>query len=249
MIILLPNRKNCGSISIILALPDSRTGKEERIMATGQKSLWKETALARAEVITDAWEVGKAYAGRAAEWVLFACMIINIIEMLPGISVAVWIMNLVLGVQVVMLDIGGMSLASMSNHAREQGNAAAASKADTTSKFLIGLMIVTLLLVTIGILFPAMKSYTDMAEKGLILVRVVMTVIYGHVIHSLRSSDVETYVHEMYIDDVCTSRGNKRFVCTSGIQTSSVVKQSITLGEGRQMSAVSIDQCIPGVPP
>lgn len=98
-------------------------------------------------------------------------------------------MNLNLSVQVVMLDIGGMSLASMAAHAREQGDEAAAKKAGTTSRFLIGLMIVTLLLVSVGVLFPGVKSYTDIAEKGLILVRVVMTVIYGHVLHSLRSSD------------------------------------------------------------
>jgi hypothetical protein len=46
---------------------------------------------------------------------------------------------------------------------------------------------VTLLLVTIGLLWSAAKHDTDLAEKGLILVRVLMTVIYGHVIHSLRS--------------------------------------------------------------
>lgn len=142
----------------------------------------------KAEGITDAWEVIKAYLGRFAEWVLFLCMVINIIEMLPGISLPGWMLNLVLGVQVVMLDIGGMSLASMANHAREQGAVAAAKKATMTSRFLIGLMIMTLLLVAAGVLFPAIKPYTDMAEKGLILVRVIMTVIYGHVIHSLRGS-------------------------------------------------------------
>ncbi|HEX7734558.1 MAG TPA: hypothetical protein VF458_06840 [Ktedonobacteraceae bacterium] len=153
-----------------------------------QKSSWKEAAIERAESITDAWEVIKAYLGRAAEWVLFLCMVINIVEMLPGIALAEWILNLVLGVQTVMLDIGGMSLASMASYARERGAVAEAKKATTTSRFLIGLMIVTLLLVAAGVLFPVIKPYTDMAEKGLILVRVVMTVIYGHMIHSLRSS-------------------------------------------------------------
>jgi hypothetical protein len=149
---------------------------------------WKHAALKNAEVITDAWEVVKVYAGRAAEWVLFLCMIANIIAMLPGMAVPTYVTNLVLGVQVVMLDIGGMSLSSMAAHIRERGEIAAAKKASTTSTFLIGLMIFTLLLVSIGVLFPVLKSYTDMGEKGLILVRVVMTVIYGHVIHSLRGS-------------------------------------------------------------
>jgi hypothetical protein len=149
---------------------------------------WKDAALAKAEAITDAWEVVKAYAGRAAEWVLFVCMIVNIIEMLPGVLVAQWVLNLVLGVQVVMLDIGGMSLSSMALHAKERGDEAAAKSAGITSKFLIGLMIVTLLLVAAGVLFPSVKPTTDLAEKGLILVRVIMTVVYGHVLHTLRSS-------------------------------------------------------------
>jgi hypothetical protein len=149
---------------------------------------WKDAALQKAEVITDTWEVVKAYAGRAAEWVLFLCMIVNIVEMLPGVNLPATMTNTVLGIQVVMLDIGGMSLSTMAAHIRALGDAEAAKKASITSTFLIGLMIVTLLLVTIGLLFPLVKPYTDIAEKGLILIRVVMTVIYSHVLHSLRSS-------------------------------------------------------------
>ncbi len=157
-----------------------------------QPKHWKDAALAKAEAITDAWEVVKAYAGRAAEWVLFVCMIINIVEMLPEVSLPTSITNAVLGVQVVMLDIGGLSLSTMSAHARLMGDLKAAKRAGTTSAFLIGLMIVTLLLVSIGLLFPTVKPYTDLAEKGLILIRVVMTVIYSHVIHSLRSTNPQS---------------------------------------------------------
>ena len=158
---------------------------------------WKHVALAKAETITDAWEVVKAYAGRAAEWVLFVCMIINIVEMLPEVNLSTSITNTVLGVQVVMLDIGGLSLSTMAAHARLMGDAMAARTAARTSIFLIGLMIVTLLLVTIGILFPSVKPITDLAEKGLILVRVVMTVIYSHVIHSLRSTNSQMSIPQV----------------------------------------------------
>ncbi len=147
---------------------------------------WRDTALARSEIITDAWEVTKTYAGRIAEWVLFACMIMNIIEILPGVTLWPAISNIVLGTQVVMLDVGGFSLASMGDHARQQGDERAARRASVTGAFLIGIMILTLLLVSIGLLWPSATSYTNVAEKGLILVRVIMTVIYGHVIHSLR---------------------------------------------------------------
>ena len=142
--------------------------------------------MARSEIITDAWEVTKTYAGRIAEWVLFACMLMNIIEILPGVTLWPALSNIVLGTQVVMLDVGGFSLASMGDHARQQGDAQAARRASITGAFLIGIMILTLLLVSIGLLWPVTRTYTNMAEKGLILVRVIMTVIYGHVIHSLR---------------------------------------------------------------
>lgn len=152
---------------------------------------WRETAIARSEIITDAWEVTKTYAGRLAEWVLFACMIMNIIEILPGVALWSSITNIVLGTQVVMLDVGGFSLASMGDQAREQGDERAARRATVTGGFLIGIMIVTLLLVSIGLLWPVARTYTSMAEKGLILVRVIMTVIYGHVIHSLRRAGTQ----------------------------------------------------------
>src|SRR5260370_28540333 len=112
-------------------------------------------------------------------------MVMNILEILVTMPSA--LSNIVLGTQVVMLDVGGFSLASMGEQARQQGDERAARKASVTGNFLIGVTIVTLLLVTIGLLWSAAKQDTDMAEKGLILVRVIMTVIYGHVIHSLRS--------------------------------------------------------------
>jgi hypothetical protein len=132
-----------------------------------QPTSWKEKAIQKAEGISDAWDVVKEYLGRAAEWVLFACMLENIIQMLPGINLPEMLTNAVMGTQVIMLDIGGFALASMAERAREQGHEEAADKAATTVKFLIGLMILTLLLVAVGNLFPAYKSYTDMAEKCL----------------------------------------------------------------------------------
>jgi hypothetical protein len=152
---------------------------------------WREAAIARSEIITDAWEVTKTYAGRIAEWVLFACMIMNIIEILPGVTLWPSITNIVLGTQVVMLDVGGFSLASMGDHARQQGDERAARRATITGAFLIGIMMVTLLLVSIGLLWPVARDFTNVAEKGLILVRVIMTVIYGHVIHSLRRAGMQ----------------------------------------------------------
>ena len=151
-----------------------------------QQRHWKEAALAKSEGISDAWEVTKVYAGRLAEWVLFGCMIVNIVEVV--LPVPARLANGILGVQAVTLDIAGFGLASMASEARRQGHEQAAKHAQVTAVLLIGLMILTLLLVTVGVLWPAAKPYTDLAEKVLIVGRVVMTVLYGHIVHSLRDA-------------------------------------------------------------
>jgi len=178
---------------------------------------WRESALAKSEIITDAWEVTKTYAGRIAEWVLFGCMVMNIIEILPDVTLWPAVSNIVLGTQVVMLDVGGFSLASMGDHARQQGDARTARKASVTGGFLIGIMILTLLLVSIGLLWPSTRTYTNMAEKGLILVRVIMTVIYGHVIHSLRRATTQRQ-HTTFTEQLTESEQRITEQCTELVQ-------------------------------
>ncbi len=149
---------------------------------------WKDRAMTGSQVITDAWDVTKTYMARLAEWVLFGCMVMNIVEILPGVVLPNLVTNLVLSVQAITLDVAGFGLASMADHARDMGDMQAARTGKRTGWFLIGLMMVTLLLVSIGLLWPAMQQYTAPAEKVLILARVIMTVVYSHVVHSLRRS-------------------------------------------------------------
>jgi len=159
-----------------------------------QQPHWKEAALAKSEAISDAWEVTKVYAGRLAEWVLFGCMIANIVQVVLPVPAS--LANSILGVQAVTLDIAGFGLASMASEARRQGHEQAATQARVTAVLLIGLMILTLLLVTIGVLWPVAKPWTDLAEKVLLVGRVVMTVIYGHVVHGLRDAK-QVYTNEL----------------------------------------------------
>src|SRR5215469_3497856 len=111
---------------------------------------WKDRAIQKAEGITDAWEVFKNYAGRFADWILFGCMIINIIEML-GYR---WgpLVNVTLGVQVVTLDVAGFGLSSMAEHAIHMGNKGG-QLAKGVSYFLITLTIITLVNVQVGNMF------------------------------------------------------------------------------------------------
>jgi uncharacterized protein YukE len=62
---------------------------------------------------------------------------------------------------------------------------------------LLSVTILTLLLVTIGLLWTQTQNFTEGAEKGLILVRVVMTVIYAYVIHSLRRATTQAISNQV----------------------------------------------------
>jgi hypothetical protein len=148
---------------------------------------WRDRAIAQSAGVSDLWDVFQAWAGHFTHWILFFCMIENIISMLPDMAIAAWVTNTVLGVQVIALDIGGLSLATLAKYAKEQGHKEEAKQAGRTSKFLIVMMMVTLVLVGAGVIYPIVKPYTDDAEKVLILVRILMTVWYGHILHALRS--------------------------------------------------------------
>lgn len=163
-----------------------------------QETHWKESALQRAEQITDYWDIIKAYAGRSAEIVLSVCMFISIIGVLPGVHYWDWVGNFVLSVQIIMLDMGGFALNTLAEQARDNGHEEAAGKAERMATFLIRLVIATLALITIGQLASIAGPYASLvrllagyAETSLILVRVISTVAYIHVIHSLRGSALD----------------------------------------------------------
>lgn len=153
---------------------------------------WRDRAITASEVISDAFEVLKAWGARIAEWVLWFCLIANIIEIfpLPATFAAVF-GGVVLGTQSVTLDIAGFGLTTMGDHARRRGDIASAKKATAMGWTLIGLMIVTVGLVTTSLLITQTKPIIDMIDKALILARVIVTVLYGHIVHSLRSAGGE----------------------------------------------------------
>jgi hypothetical protein len=153
---------------------------------------WRDALIAKSETISDAWQVFLAYAGRAAEVVLFGCMVISLVQMVPTMHLWQWLTDGTLIVQMITLDIAGFGLNSMAKHVKRAGDEETAQKAETTGNFLIGIMIVSLLSVTVKQMFgksaPVVDEAMTYVDYTLILIRVVMTVVYGHVIHSLRES-------------------------------------------------------------
>ena len=164
--------------------------------APQQETHWRDRLIERSEVISDTFEVTKAYGARFAEWVLYGCLFANILEMFP-LPFPFWFGDAVLAVQAITLDVAGFGLTTMGDHARRQGNEKAANTARTMGWTLISLMILTVGLVTLSILIPSTKPFVDGTEKALILARVIVTVLYGHVVHSLRQASVE-YSNQMF---------------------------------------------------
>jgi hypothetical protein len=162
---------------------------------SNQSTAWKQAAMQRAEKLTDYWDIVKAWAGRSAEIILTVCMFVSLVGMLPGVHYWSWVSNAVLAVQMIMLDFGGFALHTLAEHARDSGQDEAARKAERMADFLIGLVIVTLAIITVGQLAALAGPFAGLvsnvvkyAEPVLILVRVVSSVKYIHVIHSLRGS-------------------------------------------------------------
>lgn len=151
-----------------------------------QKQQWKQAAIQKSGVISDAWDVFISYAGRFAAWILFGCMISNIIEVVVSVPPAV--ISVIMVIQVITLDIAGFGLNTIAKNVAKHGDdeaKAIAHGAKRLGSFLIGLMILTLGLVTVGYLIPTIATYTDMTNKALILARVIMIVVYMHTMHEL----------------------------------------------------------------
>ena len=159
-----------------------------------QKGRWREVAIEKSGIITDAWSVTKAYLGRLADWILFVCMAVQIVGIVPSITIPTWLSSAVLATQIITLDVAGFGLASLAEHAHQNGNVKEAAHAKKTSLALILIMIITLLIAAAKVLFAkydGVVSFCDNAETVLILVRVVLVVVYGHVMHSLTGTGAQ----------------------------------------------------------
>lgn len=155
-----------------------------------QEVHWRDRYISASEAISDAFEVLKAYGARIAEWVLFFCLIANILEMFP-LGLPDWFGTTVLAVQAITLDIAGFGLTSMGKHARQRGDEKAARTASGMGWTLISLMIITVSLIAVSHLFPKTKDFVAQADNVMILARVIVTVFYSHIVHSLRQASVE----------------------------------------------------------
>src|SRR5947209_19572988 len=84
-----------------------------------QQQSWRDRAIERSRVLTDGFEVALTWSGAVADWILFLCLVANIVEVLAKLGGTPF-SNIVMGTQSVLLDIGGFALLTLAVHAHQR---------------------------------------------------------------------------------------------------------------------------------
>lgn len=140
-----------------------------------------------------------------AEIVLYATVIYSCAELYPGVTLPSGLNLAVFLLQMGALDIGGIGLNKLAKQARKDKNDEGAHKAELLSMWLIGIMIASLVTASLELAISRIpgidKSQTAatviqvaqiIVELILVVARAVCAVLYGKVIHSLKSDAPET---------------------------------------------------------
>ncbi len=159
---------------------------------------WRDRAIAAAETISDGFDVAKAYGAHIANWVLFFCLVANLIEMVSP-AFRSWAGMVIVGIQSITLDVAGFGLTAMAASARRRGDTKSARKADIMGWTLISVMAVTVSLITLAAFDTNLAEFVNEADNALMLIRVIVTVFYGHIVHQLREASTahETRLAEL----------------------------------------------------
>ena len=151
--------------------------------------------------ITD-WFMGLA--GKLTELVLYGTVLYSCAQLYPSVTLPASLSLAVFLVQMGALDIGGLSLAKLAKQAREDGNADGARQAEILSRWLIGIMLTGV--VTVGI--EHVVSLPGQVQTGieivLVVARSICAVLYGHVVHTLKSEAGRELTHVVKSIDVHT---------------------------------------------
>ena len=171
-------------------------------MAAISSAQWKATQIAKAESITDALEVALAYAARLSEWIILLCILFSVSEALPGIHFPLMVSNGVLWLQIITLDVAGLSLMALEKNARANGNIQAANTARVMMYTMISVTMITLFAVNVGNLFPTLSWLTTWIDFAMVFVRIGISLIFKFVIVNIRSSEVQVIPVKTHEDTI-----------------------------------------------
>ena len=149
---------------------------------------WRERAIEHSRVLTDGFEVALTWAGAIADWILFLCLVSNIVEVLAKLGGTPF-SNIVMGTQSILLDVGGFALLTMAFHAHQREARRTRNGAATVGALLMLVTLATVVLITVGNLWPKAADQVQGINQGLILARIGMTIVYECTIHLLRHAE------------------------------------------------------------
>src|SRR5579859_6082200 len=110
---------------------------------------WRDRSIERSRVLTDGFEVALTWAGGLADWILFICLVCNIVEVLAKLGGTAF-SNIVMGTQSVLLDIGGFALLTLAVHAHQRQARRTRNSAATVGGLLMLITLATVVLITVG---------------------------------------------------------------------------------------------------
>ena len=168
---------------------------------------WRDRAIERSRVLTDAFEVALTWAGGLADWILFLCLVSNIVEVLAHLAGTPF-SNIVMGTQSVLLDIGGFALLTLAVHAHQREARRTRNSAATVGTLLMLVTLATVVLITVGNLWPKAADQVQNINQALILARIGMTIVYEATIHLLRHAEQheqrvqQAQVHQSFSEQI-----------------------------------------------
>ena len=176
-----------------------------------EKTWWNDRTLfayhfARSNYITAITDWFMGFAGKWAELVLYGTVLYSCAQLYPGVYLPVGLSLAVFLIQMGALDIGGLSLAKLAKQAREDGNMAGAANAERLSKWLIGIMLVGVVTVGLEHALPvALPTWViTCVDVLLVVARSICAVLYGQVVHALKSEAEQEPTHVVKTVDVYT---------------------------------------------
>ena len=154
--------------------------------------------LAHSEYITSFTNWFMGLIGRATEIVLYATVLYSSAQLYPGVKLPARLSLAVFLIQMGALDVGGLALSKLAKQARKDNNTEGAEAAMRLSHWLIGIMLAGV--VTIGLEhalpFPLPSFVTIPIDVALVVARSICAVLYGRVVHELKTDAAEHETNE-----------------------------------------------------
>lgn len=164
---------------------------------------WK-YSFAQSTYITTGWNWFLTLAGKAAEPVLVASVLYASVKLLPIVHFPPQLDVVIFIAQFVALDIGGLSLNTLADQAKEDGNEQGAAWASRLSIALICILLVGVIMAGVDQVVQLDSQVATIVDTILLIARAILAVLYSRVIHSLRKDEPEPQSETADLETVVT---------------------------------------------